>query len=173
MRYHIVDIKGTVYGDFGKKAKAQAALEDILGAEPELKDLELEVISDGTEEEDLAAELREMASLGWEKQEAYDSKEDFIERLGEAGEGFTEEEIFQTWENVWEQMYDEMTGGIPYWFDPDGITLYKKTFDGNEEIWSGSCEAAGTFEGDPDWQEKLDSFFEKELGIKADEWEVG
>ena len=27
MRYHIVDIKGTVYGDFGKKAKAQAALD--------------------------------------------------------------------------------------------------------------------------------------------------
>ena len=108
MRYHIVDIKGTVYGDFGKKAKAQAALEDILGAEPELKDLDLEVISNGTEEEDLAAELREMASFGWEKQEAYDNKEDFIERLGEVGKGFTEEEIFQTWENVWEQINDEM-----------------------------------------------------------------
>ena len=108
MRYHIVDIKGTVYGDFGKKAKAQAALEDILGAEPELKDLELEVISDGTEEEDLAAELREMASLGWEKREAYDNKEDFLERLGEVGKGFTEGEIFRTWENVWEQIEEEM-----------------------------------------------------------------
>ena len=81
MRYHIVDIKGTVYGDFGKKAKAQAALEDILGAEPELKDLELEVISDGTEEEDLAAELREMASLGWEKQ-AKGSQKRKSSRLG-------------------------------------------------------------------------------------------
>lgn len=108
MRYHIVDIKGTVYGDFGKKAKAQAALEDILGAEPELKDLELEVISDGTEEEDLAAELRELASLGWEKQEAYDNKEAFVERLGKVGEGFTEAEIYQTWENVWEQIEEEM-----------------------------------------------------------------
>jgi hypothetical protein len=76
-------------------------------------------------------------------------------------------------EAVAEQIYDEMTDGVPYWFDPDGITLYKKTFDGNEEIWSGTYEDAGTFEGDPDWQEKLDSFFEKELGIKADEWEVG
>lgn len=58
--------------------------------------------------EAMAAELREMASLGWEKQEAYDNKEDFVERLGEAGEGFTEEEIFQTWENVWEQIEEEM-----------------------------------------------------------------
>ena len=56
----------------------------------------------------MAAELREMAALGWEKQEAYDSKEDFIERLGEVGEGFTEEEIFRTWENVWEQIEEEM-----------------------------------------------------------------
>ena len=59
-------------------------------------------------EEQLAAELREMASLGWEKQEAYDNKEDFFERLGEVGKGFTEEEIFQTLENVWEQIEEEM-----------------------------------------------------------------
>jgi len=58
--------------------------------------------------EAMAAELREMASLGWEKQEAYDNKEDFIERLGEVGEGFSEEEIFQTWENVWEQIEEKM-----------------------------------------------------------------
>lgn len=66
-----------------------------------------------------------------------------------------------------------MTGGIPYWFDPDGITLYKKTFDGNEEVWAGSYEDAGTYEGDPNWQSKLDDFFEKKLGIKSNEWEVG
>ena len=56
----------------------------------------------------MAAELREMASLGWEKQEAYSDKDAFIERIGEVGEGFSEEEIFQTWENVWEQINDEM-----------------------------------------------------------------
>ena len=123
--------------------------------------------------EAMAAELREMASLGWEKQEAYDNKEDFVERLGEVGEGFSEEEIFQTWENVWEQMYDEMTGGIPYWFDPDSITLYRKTFDGNEEVWTGHYEDAGTYEGDDKWQFKLIEFFEKEFGIKSEEWEVG
>lgn len=61
-------------------------------------------------EMDLAAELREMASLGWEKQEAYDKKDEFIERLGEVGKGFTEEEIFQTWENVWEQIKEETEG---------------------------------------------------------------
>jgi hypothetical protein len=114
-----------------------------------------------------------MASLGWEKDEAYNKTEEFLQRVAEIRGGFTEGEIFQVWENIWGQIYDEMTDGVPYWFDPDGITLYKKTFDGNEEIWSGTYEDAGTFEGDPDWQEKLDSFFEKELGIKADEWEVG
>lgn len=35
-------------------------------------------------------------------------KEDFLERLGEAGKGFTEAEIYQTWENVWEQIEEEM-----------------------------------------------------------------
>lgn len=124
-------------------------------------------------EEQLAAELREMASFGWEKDEAYTKTEEFLRRVGEVEGYFTEEEIFQTWENVWEQMYDEMTGGIPYWFDPDGITLYKKTFDGNEEIWSGTYEDAGTFEGDPNWQNKLIEFFEKRFGIKSEEWEVG
>ena len=58
--------------------------------------------------EAMAAELREMASLGREKQEAYDNKEAFVERLGKVGEGFTEDEIFQTWENVWEQIEEEM-----------------------------------------------------------------
>ena len=107
MRFYVVDIKGTVYADCGTKASAEATLADILGADPELKDLELEVISDGTEEEDLAAELREMAAFGWDKQEAYDNKDAFIERIGEVGNGFTEEEIFQTWENVWEQIGEE------------------------------------------------------------------
>ena len=107
MRYYIVDNKGTVHADGTGQTWAKATLEQILEDHPEYKDLALEIITDA-EEEDLAAELREMASLGWEKQEAYDSKEDFIERLGEVGKGFTEEEIFQTWENVWEQIEEEM-----------------------------------------------------------------
>ena len=123
-------------------------------------------------EEQLAAELREMASLGWEKEEAYDKKEEFLQRVRESGKGFDEAEIFQTWENVWEQMYGEMTGGIPYWFDPEGITLYRKSFCGSEEIWSGTYEDAGTFEGDPNWQHKLVEYFETRFGIKSEEWEV-
>lgn len=107
MRYYIVDNKGTVHADGTGQTWAKATLEQILEDHPEYKDLELEIITDA-EEEDLAAELREMASLGWEKQEAYDNKEDFIERIGEVGKGFTEEEIFQTWENVWEQIEEEM-----------------------------------------------------------------
>ena len=124
--------------------------------------------------EAMAAELREMASLGWEKDEAYDKKEEFLERLGEAGEGFGEEEIFQTWENVWEEIIDEIFGGYRYWLDIGReLTLYKKTCDEDREVWIGKFEDAGTYEGDPDWQGKLDDFFEKELGIKSNEWEVG
>lgn len=172
MRYYVIDVKGTVHADTDSREKAEALLSEILAQNPEYKDLDLEIITDA-DEEALAAELREMASLGWEKQEAYESKEAFFERLGEVSKGFTEKEIFQTWENVWEQLYDEMTGGIPYWFDPDGITLYKKTFDGNEEVWAGSYEDAGTYEGDSNWQSKLDAFFDNKFGIKAEEWEIG
>ncbi len=107
MRYYISDVKGTVHADTDSREKAEALLSEILAQNPEYKDLELEIVTDA-DEEDLAAELREMASLGWEKQEAYESKEAFFERLGEVGKGFTEEEIFQTWENVWEQIEEEM-----------------------------------------------------------------
>lgn len=125
-------------------------------------------------EELLAGQIRELIALGWTKEEAEADEDTFLQVIGKTyTDGLMRDDVMIVFNNVLEQVSDEMTGGIPYWFDPDGITLYKKTFDGNEEIWSGSYEAAGTFEGDPDWQEKLDSFFEKELGIKADEWEVG
>jgi len=109
MRYYVVDNKGTVHADGDSKAWTEAILEEILEEHPEYKDLDMEIITDA-DEEDLAGELREMAALGWEKQEAYDNKEAFLERLGEVGEGFTEEEVFQTWENVWEQIEEETEG---------------------------------------------------------------
>lgn len=56
----------------------------------------------------MAAELREMASLGLEKDEAYTKTEEFLERLGEVGKEFSENDILRTWENVWEQINDEM-----------------------------------------------------------------
>ena len=59
--------------------------------------------------EALAAELREMASLGWEKDEAYTKTEEFLERLGNVGEGFSVNDIHMVWENVWEQINDEMS----------------------------------------------------------------
>lgn len=109
MRYYIVDNKGTVHADGDSREWAEAILEEILEEHPEYKDLDLEIVTD-EDEEGLAAELREMAALGWEKQEAYDNKDAFIERLGEVGKGFTEEEVFQTWENVWEQIEEETEG---------------------------------------------------------------
>lgn len=52
---------------------------------------------------DLEAELREMISLGWKKQEAYDNKEAFIRRIGDVGNFFSVNFIFKVWESVWEQ----------------------------------------------------------------------
>lgn len=64
-----------------------------------------------------------------------------------------------------------------YWLDMGSeMTLYRKPVDEDgmdEEIWTGKMEDAGTYEGDPDWQDKLDDFFEAELNIKPNEWEVG
>lgn len=66
MRYYVIDVKGTVHADTDSREKAEALLSEILAQNPEYKDLELEIVTDA-DEEDLAAELREMASLGWEK----------------------------------------------------------------------------------------------------------
>ena len=64
-----------------------------------------------------------------------------------------------------------------YWLDMRSeMTLYKKPADEDGmdvEVWAGKMEDAGTYEGDPDWQDKLDDFFEEKLGIKPSEWEVG
>ena len=107
-------------------------------------------------EELLAGQIRELIALGWTKEEVEADEETFFQVIGkEYTDGLTRDDVMIVFNNVLEQVNDEMTEGIPYWFDPDGITLYKKTFDGNEEVWSGSYEAAGTYEGDPEWQLKL------------------
>lgn len=109
MKHYIIDIKGDVYAETDGKEKAEALLATIIDEHPEYNNIDLEIVTDA-DEENLVAELREMAALGWSRQEAYDSKEDFLDRIGEVGEGFTEEEIFQTWENVWEQIKEETEG---------------------------------------------------------------
>lgn len=54
-------------------------------------------------EMDLAGELDEMIALGWTEEEAKADPEAFLDRIGEEyKEGLTEEEIWQTWKNVWE-----------------------------------------------------------------------
>lgn len=50
-------------------------------------------------------------------------------------------------------------------------TLY--TVIGREKVWSGDMSAAGVVEDDPDYTNKLDDYFQKELGISPDEWGVG
>lgn len=134
--------------------------------------------------EAMAAELREMASLGWKHEEAYDKAEEFLERLGEAGEGFGEAEVFQTWETVWNGIFDEMkASGISiqkrFWLDMvEGEAILLRKAENEDEadtiVWVGKLEDAG-IEGDNDpyYDSKLDAFFEKELHIKPEEWEVG
>ena len=51
---------------------------------------------------ELADEMNEMIALGWEEEEAHEDEDAFLERLGDYAEGLTLEEIWQTWENVWE-----------------------------------------------------------------------
>ena len=58
-------------------------------------------------EMELAGEMREMISLGWTYEEALDDMEGFLERLGEYADGLTEEEILDTWKQVWEQVMEE------------------------------------------------------------------
>lgn len=51
-------------------------------------------------------------------------------------------------------------------------TLY--TIEEHEEVWSEQLAEAGIVsDPDPDYTNKLDDFFQKELGINPDEWEVG
>lgn len=64
---------------------------------------------------------------------------------------------------------------VKYYLDLEAnnrATLY--TVEDRDEVWSGSLSAAG-IESDQDDQytNKLDAFFEKELGISPDEWEIG
>ena len=58
-------------------------------------------------EMELAAEMREMISFGWTYEEALDDMKGFLDRLGEYADGLTEEEILDTWKQVWEQVMEE------------------------------------------------------------------
>lgn len=51
-------------------------------------------------------------------------------------------------------------------------TLY--TSEEYKVVWSGQLEEAG-IEGDndPDYTNKLDDFFQRELNISPNEWEIG
>lgn len=63
------------------------------------------------QEMDIIAEMREMIALGWEKQEAIDKYDEFIDRLNGAGdltEGLTKDEILTMWENANEAQAEEM-----------------------------------------------------------------
>jgi hypothetical protein len=55
----------------------------------------------------------------------------------------------------------------------DGTMVLYRTGD-DEVVYEGRQEDAGiTEDPDPDYTNKLDDFFQQELGIDPDEWEVG
>lgn len=60
-------------------------------------------------EMELAEELRELVALGWTDEEAKGLKETFFERIGEEYTvNLTEKEIWNVWNEVWEQCIEHL-----------------------------------------------------------------
>lgn len=56
----------------------------------------------------------------------------------------------------------------------DGSFELCYTTGDRETVYSGCPEDVGIVgDDDPEWQDKLDIFFEQTLGIKPNEWEIG
>ena len=55
----------------------------------------------------LAATLREMIAQGWTDSEAHDKKEAFFHRIGNVADGFTEDQVYEVWGYVYEDVMDE------------------------------------------------------------------
>ena len=57
----------------------------------------------------LAEDLRELIALGWTDEEAKGLKETFFERIGEEyTANMTEKEIWNVWNEVWEQSIEHL-----------------------------------------------------------------
>lgn len=78
---------------------------------------------------------------------------------------------YTTYEEA-ERAYDEAMSKPRYFFNPDDGHLY--TVKDHEPVWTGNLSEAG-IESDEDdmWQSKLDDFFQRELNIGPNEWEIG
>jgi hypothetical protein len=55
----------------------------------------------------LAATLREMIAQGWTDSEAHDNKEAFFNRIGNVTDKFTEDQVYEVWGYVYEDVMDE------------------------------------------------------------------
>jgi hypothetical protein len=55
----------------------------------------------------LAATLREMIAQGWTDSEAHDKKEAFFRRIGNVTDRFTEDQVYEVWGYVYEDVMDE------------------------------------------------------------------
>ena len=58
-------------------------------------------------------------------------------------------------------------------FGNDYDTCYLETCDEHDLIYTGKISDIMKKENNTDWQDALDKFFERELNIKPNEWEVG
>ncbi len=54
----------------------------------------------------------------------------------------------------------------------DGTFELRET-ETRDTIYTGSLDEIGIEDNDPNWTNKLDDFFQAELGIDPTEWEVG
>lgn len=48
-----------------------------------------------------------------------------------------------------------------------------KTIDEDDTVYAGHLSDLGIQDNDPEYTNKLDDFFTKELGIAENEWEIG
>lgn len=55
----------------------------------------------------LAVTLREMIAQGWTDSEAHDNKEAFFHRIGNEADRFTEDQVYEVWGYVYEDVMDE------------------------------------------------------------------
>lgn len=116
----------------------------------------------------------DFSSAGWER--IIIGKNDDIEEVLGIEEVFAEVELDEETVKYWLDLYDPALNGY-YDFSLCSIGDNDVIYEGRKsdvlESLGISEEEMGEHEDDSFFIDKLDEFFEKELGIQPEEWEVG
>ncbi len=91
---------------------------------------------------------------------------------------WTEEQVrsdAENFETTPEEFIEMFLEPVTYWLkrrEGNRMTLY--TTGDNKEVYNGLLSDAGiTKNNDPEYIDKLDAFFERKLGISAEDWYLG